>query len=366
MDKSVVLDLDFFSKGIGVIYGTLLLIFIYLLFSLTEYFFKKKKKLSIKNLKKPLLFGLAGSIYSSFIIDLFKVTTSYKLPLRSDLWPYIILQIGIALFLCRLSTLVLIKSSFIKSFIKVKTKGDLQELKEYSEFLNRVVCFLILAVTLIVVGITFGIKTSSLSALFGGLAIGLSLATQKFLQNIIGGLVLVITRPFKIDDFIETSSFSGIVENIGIFYTKIRTLENIPVFIPNYEMTNKSVSQLTQRTERRIKADVTLRYEDLDKVKNIIKNIKEFLTTNSGIDQNQTIYVKFYKWDSSSINILVKCYTNTSDYEEFLDIQEEVFLKISKIVIEEGGDFAFNSTTIYLPPNLKKDAIEDILKDEKS
>ncbi len=366
MDNSVVLDLDFFSKGIGVIYGTLFIVLIYLLFSIIEYFIRKKKKFRIKKLKRPLVFGLAGSIYSSFLLDLFKSSTNYKLPLRSDLWPYIILQIGIALFLCRCSTFVFIKTDYIKRFLKRKTKGNLEELKDYSEFLNRLVCFLIISVTLIVTGIIFGIKTSSLSALFGGLAIGLSLATKTFLQNILGGLVLVITRPFIIEDFIETSSFKGIVEYIGIFYTKIRTLENIPVFIPNSEMINKNINQLTQRTERRIKADVTLRYEDLDKVKNIIKSIKEYLTSNSGIDQNQTIYVKFYKWDSSSINILVKCYTNTSDYEEFLDIQEEVFLKISKIVLEEGGDFAFNSTTIYLPPNSKKDTFEDIIKNEKS
>ncbi len=366
MEKSIILDLDFFSKGSGVIYGTILLILIYLLFSIIEYFFRKKKRFSLKNLKRPLLFGLAGSIYFSFILDLFETTTNLKLPLRSDLWPYIILQIGIAIFLCNSSTLILTKSNFIKKLIKVKTKGDQQELKEYSEFLNRVICLIIIAVTSIVIAVTYGINTSSLSALFGGLAIGFSLATQKFLQNIIGGLVLVITRPFKIDDFIETPSFSGKVENIGIFYTKIRTLENIPVFVPNSQIIDKNVSQLTQRTERRIKADVTLRYEDLDKVKNIIKSIKGFLTSNSGIDQNKTIYVKFYKWDSSSINILVKCYTNTSDYEKFLDIQEEVFLKISKIVIEQGGDFAFNSTTIYLPPNLKKDSIKDMFKNEKS
>ena len=65
MENSVVLDLDFFSKEIGVIYGTLLLIFIYWLFSIAEYLLRKKKKFRIKRLKRPLVFGLAGSIYSS-------------------------------------------------------------------------------------------------------------------------------------------------------------------------------------------------------------------------------------------------------------------------------------------------------------
>ena len=362
MDNSIILDLDFFSKGIGIIYGTLLILFLNLFFLIIEYFFRKKKKVSIKSLKKPFFYGLAGCIYSSWLFNLFEVTTNYKLPLRIELWPLIIFQIGLAFFLFELSTLILNKTNYSNRIIKVKNKADKQEL---IKLINRTVCFFIIVATSISFGITFGIKTASLSSLFGGLAIGLSLVTQKFLQNILGGLVLIVTRPFKVYDLIETSSLIGNVESSVIFYTKIRTYENIPVFIPNSEMSNKNVHQLTQRTERRINADVTLRYEDLDKVGDIIKSIKAFLTSNSGIDQNQNIYVKFHKWDSSSINILIKCYTNTSDYGEFLDIQEKVFLKISKIVKEEGGDFAFNSTTIYLPPNSKKDAIEDFFKHEK-
>ena len=65
MENSVLLDLDFFSKEIGVIYGTLLLIFIYWLFSIAEYLLREKKKFRIKRLKRHLVFGLADSIYSS-------------------------------------------------------------------------------------------------------------------------------------------------------------------------------------------------------------------------------------------------------------------------------------------------------------
>tara|TARA_A100000164_G_scaffold381428_1_gene433030 strand:+ start:491 stop:1636 length:1146 start_codon:yes stop_codon:yes gene_type:complete len=363
LDKSIVLDFDFFSKGTGIIYGTLLLILIILITVLCKKFIRKKiksRKTDFGNLASPFILGYAGCIYSSFFLNLFETATNYKLPLRSDLWPAIIFQIGLTFFFCRLSNFIFNETNFIKLFLKEKNKADSLELKE---LLNRIVYFLIITSSFISIFITFGIKTSSLASLFGGLAIGFSLALQKFLQNIIGGILLIATRPFKVFDTIETPSVIGTVENIGIFYTKIRDLENVPVFIPNSEISNMNISQLTYRKERRIKADVTLRYEDLDKVGKIIKKIRKDLNSHSGIDQKQNIYVKFHKWDASSINILVQCYTNTNDYGEFLDIQEDVFIKISDSVKDEGGDFAFNSTTIYLPPE-KREVINNIFKND--
>ncbi len=360
LDTSIVLDFDFFSKGIGIIYGTILLILFLIFTALSKKFFRKKVK-NHNKIVSPFILGYAGCIYSSFLLNLFETSTKYKLPLRSDLWPAIIFQIGLTFFFCNLSYFIFYETKISKLFVKEKNKANSLELKE---LLNRLACFLIITISFISVFITFGIKASALTSLFGGAAIGLSIALQKFLQNIIGGILLIATRPFKVFDVIETPSVIGTVENIGIFYTQIRTFENVPVFIPNSEIGNKNIQHLSYRKERRIKADVTLRYEDLDKVGKIIKKIRKDLTSHSGIDQKQSIYVKFYKWDASSINILVQCYTNTTDYGKFLDIQEDVFLKISESVKDEGGDFAFNSTTIYLPQDKKQESINNIFKND--
>ena len=346
MTDNIVIDINFLSQGFGIIYGSLVLIVLSIVFFLIEYFLRKKgrMKYSIKSLKIPFLFGFGGSIYTSWFLNFFVKSTNYKLPLRSDLWPIIIFQVGLGFFFYNLSKYFFEQTNLSKKIFRAKTKEDTKEL---NELFYRVFSFVIVLISLLSIFITFGIKISSLSNIFGGVAIGLSLATQKFLQNIIGGLVLITSRPFNINDLIVTSNITGKVEDIGLFYTKIRTLENIPVYVPNSEMSNKMVHQLTQRTERRINADVTLRYEDLDKVGRIISSIKKDLYSHPGVDKNKDIFVKFHKWEESSINILVKCYTITKNYGEFLNIQEDIFLKISKSVKEEGGDFAFNSITIY-------------------
>ena len=98
---------------------------------------------------------------------------------------------------------------------------------------------------------------------------------------------------------------------------------------------------------RRIKTEIGLRYEDFDRIELVIEAIRDMLHSHSGIDQKQMILVNFNQWDLSSINILVYCFTETTVWKEWLDIQQDVFMKIGEIVRQAGADFAFPSTTIY-------------------
>ena len=103
---------------------------------------------------------------------------------------------------------------------------------------------------------------------------------------------------------------------------------------------------------RRIKVDIGLRYEDISRIDLICKDIRQLLENHHSIDQDQTILVNFNQWDSSSINLMVYCFTKTTVWSDWLDQQQEIFLLIANIVKSHDADFAFPSMTLYPTPGI--------------
>tara|TARA_B100002051_G_scaffold68213_1_gene64702 strand:- start:780 stop:1136 length:357 start_codon:yes stop_codon:yes gene_type:complete len=98
---------------------------------------------------------------------------------------------------------------------------------------------------------------------------------------------------------------------------------------------------------RRIKACISLRYQDILLIIEITASIRSMLEHHSAIDQNQIILVNFNQWDSSSVSLMIYCFTKTTAWKDWLDIQQGVFLQIAEIVQSAGANFAFPSTTLY-------------------
>ncbi|EHB1443311.1 mechanosensitive ion channel, partial [Salmonella enterica subsp. enterica serovar Typhi] len=93
---------------------------------------------------------------------------------------------------------------------------------------------------------------------------------------------------------------------------------------------------------------IGLRYEDADKIGLIVDAIRNMLQAHSDIDQKQTLLVYFNEFADSSLNIMVYCFTKTTIWQEWLAVQQDVYLKIIAIVQENGADFAFPSQTLYI------------------
>lgn len=103
---------------------------------------------------------------------------------------------------------------------------------------------------------------------------------------------------------------------------------------------------------RRIKADIALRYEDISKVATITQQVRDMLATNPDIDNKQPILVHFNEWNASCVNMQVYCFTRTTRWKQWLDIQQSVFLRIATIVEQAGAGFAMNCTTLYSSPSI--------------
>ncbi len=222
--------------------------------------------------------------------------------------------------------------------------------KTSAKIITRVFKIIIFFVILILFGEHFGMSLSGLLTFggIGGIAIGM--AGKDILSNFFSGIMLFFDRPFNIGDWVSSPDrqIEGTVVEIGWRITKIMTFDHRPLYIPNSVFSSISVENPGRMTNRRIKTQIGLRYQDADKVEAVVNDIRTMLKNNPKIDTKQTLLVYFDEFADSSLNILIYCFTKTVVWAEWLEAQQEVYLKMVEIVHQHGADFAFPSQTVYL------------------
>jgi MscS family membrane protein len=180
----------------------------------------------------------------------------------------------------------------------------------------------------------------------GGLAV--ALAAKDTLANVFGSIAIIVDRPFHIGDTIKAGDLEGKVEEVGFRSTKIRTLDKSLISVPNSVITNMAVNNLSRMVNRRIRFSIGLTYDTRpEQLQMAVQRIRTLLVEHEAI-HNDGLLVHFTEFGASSLDILVQCFTITTDIPEHLSIREEVCLKIMNILEELGLQIAFPSRTVYL------------------
>lgn len=223
----------------------------------------------------------------------------------------------------------------------------------------QIICRMIKIVSviciLLLLGGKFGLSFSGLLT-FGGISgVAIGLAGKDILSNFFSGIMLYFDRPFNIGDWVRSPdrNIEGIVVEIGWRLTKIMTFENCPLYVPNYVFSSICVENPGRMLNWRIKASIGILCEDSSKIEVIVTQIKEMLKNNNNIDKSQSIIVNFDEIGNFSLNILVYCFAKTTVWSEWLQIQEDVYLKIIDIVQKNGSDLAYPTQKIFVDQNQK-------------
>ena len=237
------------------------------------------------------------------------------------------------------------KSSLISN-IKRKSKRKVDE--SMLKVILRVIRAVIYVGTAILIITELGYN---LNGLIAGLGIGgviVTLAAQDTAKNLFGGAVIFLDKPFSVGDWIEVDKFEGTVEEITFRSTRIRTFENSVVNIPNAKMSDASVINWSKMEKRRY---LTRLYLDintpLEKVEKLIEKIKKVLLKHEQIEDD-TILVKFEEIIDDGIEIMVSSYTDSIDYESYLQERERINYKIMQIVREENIKLAENAQIVHV------------------
>jgi MscS family membrane protein len=176
-----------------------------------------------------------------------------------------------------------------------------------------------------------------------------ALAAKDTAANLFGGLSILADRALKIDDWIKVGNVEGTVEEIGLRTTKVRTFEKSLVTVPNQYIANNPIENFSRRNIRRIKMRIGLVYSTTqEQMQAILSDIRNMLQSHPGIAKKATLLVNFDEFGSSELSIFIYCFTNTADWAKYLEIREDVNLKIMQIVQKHGSDFAFPSESLYI------------------
>ena len=157
-----------------------------------------------------------------------------------------------------------------------------------------------------------GIQTTSFIAILGAAGLAIGLALQGSLSNFAAGFLLIMFRPFKVDDFIEGAGVSGIVEEIQIFTTTLRTPDNKTVIVPNAKLLNDNITNYSSKATRRVDLTVGISYDaDLAEAKRILADI---VRGDTRVKAEPEPLIAVSDLADNSVNLVLRVWTETGDY----------------------------------------------------
>ena len=236
-------------------------------------------------------------------------------------------------------------SNFFSKLEKILTKALVL-------WVVRSLKYLIIFLGIVAVLEVWGIKIGPVIAGLGLFGVAVALGAQDLFKNLISGIMILLEKRFHIGDVINVPGHTeGTVEHIGFRSTLIRKFDSTPITIPNYIFAEAPILNYSNRTNRRINWIVGLEYSStLDQIKKLTDFLKNYLINNEDfiVNDNYKAFVRLDKFNDSSIDILIYCFTSTNDWEAFLEIKEKLAFEIKKKIEDLNLSFAFPSRTIYL------------------
>ncbi len=309
----------------------------------TLFKFRKKNKELTKNVRGPLnllVIGLAIFLASSFLTENEKVSE-------------FIYKINVSIF-------TIVTFWFLSQIIKPlfsKTQTIEQILtKDLIEWITNFLKILVFILGFCAVLELWGIRVGPIIAGLGLLGVAVALGAQDLFKNLISGVLVLVEKRFRKGDvIIIEDTIEGTVEKIGFRSTAIRKFDKSLCFIPNNQFAEKAVTNITKISNRRINWIIGLEYKSTTKqLKTICNDIENKIISrkeNFSVNQATPVIVKIYEFSDSTINILVRCFTKTNDYNQLLEAKSELAVDIKEIVERRGGSFAFPSQSIYVEKN---------------
>ena len=248
-----------------------------------------------------------------------------------------------------ISLLILIISfrviNVISRRIEKRAKNDNKHDKTITKVLTYIGKVGAKAIVVICIVGYLGIDTSGLTALVTSLGVCAGLAVNGALSNLAGGVLILFTRPFKIDDYIEVegSDISGTVEDIQIVCTKLRTPDNKTIYVPNGTLSNSNIINYSEKDTRRVGFTFTISYDnDFERAKTIVMDV---CTSHDLVLPDPAPFVRLSEHGQSSLNITARVWVKSDDYwTVYFDILEAV----KKSFDENGIVIPYNQLDVHI------------------
>ena len=215
-------------------------------------------------------------------------------------------------------------------------------------FASRVAKTVIAAFALVALFSELGYPVTSLLAGLGVGGIAVALSAQKSLENLIGAFAIAVDQPFREGDFVRVDNLTGTVELIGMRSTRIRTVDRTLVSIPNGKLADMRIETFAARDRIRLGFSFGLTYDTTaDQLDAVVRGFEQLLRAHPKIWPEGT-YVRFKELGESALLLEAGCWFATADFDEFMQIRQDVLLGLMKRVEAAGARFAFPTRTVQL------------------
>ncbi len=196
----------------------------------------------------------------------------------------------------------------------------------------------------------WGIKIGPIIAGLGLFGVAVALGAQDLFKNLISGILVLVEKRFKIGDWILVEDIiEGIVEKIGFRSTVIRKFDKSIAIIPNFQFAENAVINISQTTNWIISWTINLQYDTtVEQLKSIRNQIEDYIKKHEDYKPELGYAVRIDKFAESSIDLYVRCFTKTDDWDEWLAVKERLAIQIKQIVESNKASFAFPSQSIYV------------------
>ena len=196
----------------------------------------------------------------------------------------------------------------------------------------------------------WGIKIGPIIAGLGLFGVAVALGAQDLFKNLISGILVLVEKRFKVGDWIIVEDIiEGIVERIGFRSTVVRKFDKSIAIIPNFQFAENAVINISETTNWIISWFITLQYNTtVEQLKKIRDEIEKYVTTHKDFKISLGHAVRVDKFSDSSIDMYIRCFTVTDDWDEWLAVKERLAIEIKQIVEKNNASFAFPSQSIYV------------------
>ncbi|WP_020594558.1 mechanosensitive ion channel family protein [Kiloniella laminariae] len=199
----------------------------------------------------------------------------------------------------------------------------------------------------------WGINVGAIIAGLGLFGVAVALGAQDLFKNLIAGILIIAEKRFSRGDWVRIEGVvEGTVEDIGFRSTRVRRFDKAPVYVPNAKLADNAVINFSKMTNRRIYWTIGLEYDTTtEQLRSVVQQIKEHLYNNDAFetdDARVTTLVNVDSFNSSSIDVMIYCFTKTTNWGEWMDIKQNFALTLKEIVAANRTAFAFPTSTLHL------------------
>ncbi|MFC4403172.1 mechanosensitive ion channel family protein [Gracilibacillus xinjiangensis] len=333
---------------------------VFLLFLILRKLFTKYIFYLIVKLTKRAKSELLNQVVEAFERPLRWVFIFIGIFIAIDFFPYLDQENDLLIQLLRAGYIIVItwglynlSSNSSILFMKINSHTAIEIDQILIPFLSKAIRVIIIVISVSVIAEVFHYNVSGLVAGLGLGGLAFALAAQEVIKNLFGGIVIITERPFSIGNWIQTPTVEGVVEDINFRSTIIRTFADALITIPNSTLSNEPITNWSEMGKRQINFHLGVEYSTpKEKLENVTNQIRDYLVNNPEIHQ-ETLFVRFTDYNSSSLDIMLYFFTKTTVWGEYLRIKEEVNFKIMDILEKEGVSVAFPSRTIYMDEDRK-------------